>query len=438
MANVPAQMRGLVAVLPQLDRAQLDLLFLAASDVEHDPADFEAAMDATGLLAPQREAAVSAAKFLLGRASKIPVDKLAPRLQPIGFTLEHLKSLEGVLARAAAAAAAEVAAAVPEPEPADEAIDFERIAVEMIESDDEGGDYTAADDAADDADQHGGAEDADANPYESEFPDRNPAEALLSAKHQSLTVFMRATVNHILGNDFTSSELDRIDGIAYKSKMSPRTLHGLLRLINTTLREALSAQAPADILVAKTLAAAHVRLAASAGAVLPTDDPSPEDTALPEGVPPDTSAIDPADKGHLLLLALNGISHSVAKRFCDAARQLQQIAVPKQASGAADGSDAAVGGANGTTGDADEGVDYSGWLLAETGTDRDIAKRSWQQRWLVISPGKLDIYFSPEATSEEDRICSMPLDFVYVQRQPKTPRVQAPYAFRLGVKDVTK
>ena len=60
----------------------------------------------------------------------------------------------------------------------------------------------------------------------------------------------------------------------------------------------------------------------------------------------------------------------------------------------------------------------------------------WQKRWFVLGSGKLELFYSPESTSDDDRIYSMPLSVVRIVAQPKTVRPEAPYAFRITIKDV--
>lgn len=78
----------------------------------------------------------------------------------------------------------------------------------------------------------------------------------------------------------------------------------------------------------------------------------------------------------------------------------------------------------------DGSVTVRNWLLVETD------KAVWQKRWFVLGSGKLELFYSPESTSDDDRIYSMPLSVVRIVAQPKTVRPEAPYAFRITIKDV--
>jgi hypothetical protein len=88
----------------------------------------------------------------------------------------------------------------------------------------------------------------------------------------------------------------------------------------------------------------------------------------------------------------------------------------------------------GTAAEADGGssVTIRDWMLIEMG------KTTWQKRWFVLASGRLDMYFSPEATSEDERICRIPLKVIRIVEQPKTVRPEAPFAFRISVVDATK
>eukprot|EP01052_Picozoa_sp_SAG31_P001168 SAG31_NODE_38_length_31498_cov_41.930539_21_plen_213_part_00 len=82
--------------------------------------------------------------------------------------------------------------------------------------------------------------------------------------------------------------------------------------------------------------------------------------------------------------------------------------------------------------DADGAVSVRSWLLVET------AKGVWQKRWFVVGSGKLEMFYSPESSSDDDRIYSIPLSVTRIVAQPKTVRPEAPYAFRISIKDVKK
>ena len=148
--------------------------------------------------------------------------------------------------------------------------------------------------------------------------------------------------------------------------------------------------------------------------------------AVQEGIPPpkseaaDAEADATRDHGEPILLALEFMGAKKARMFSDTVRQYHKLTAPPEEEEIIE-----------------DGVHLRGSLLAEVGDDRDVGTRAWQSRWLVVSPGKLEVYYDSDSTTDTDRICMMPLKFVYIQ-EPKTVREDRPYAFRIGVKDMKR
>ena len=197
------------------------------------------------------------------QASKIPVAKLAPRLSPLGFRDEHLSALAHVLAaqnegrqsydlaceclsncqghhelghqgstrcvvlhtsdlfdyvphfRTAAASGSVGSPAGAAPNGDERATvqitteELDKLAAEMIadsseesDSDDDNGAGHEDDEAAVvGSDTVGG----DAQPSEPDFPDQDHAEAILTIRHKSMAIFVRAAVAHIVRQDLSKS-----------------------------------------------------------------------------------------------------------------------------------------------------------------------------------------------------------------------------------------
>lgn len=211
--------------------------------------------------------------------------------------------------------------------------------------------------------------------------------------------------------------------------MSQRTLRQLLKLMKSLLTQGLVATEPGQIAAAKTLR--MVKMGVSPGMKLLADvtEGVPPVDAVQEGVPPDGASaggdgdeptVDTSDKGAIMLLAMDFMPAKKAKMFSDTVRHIQKVTAPVEEEEYAE-----------------DAVHLRGFLLSEIGDDRDKTLRQWQRRYLVISPGTLKFYYSAEITSEKERICKMPLKFVYIQ-EPKEPRENAPFAFRIGVKDMSR
>ena len=375
---------------------------------------------------------MQASQFLLRQAAKIPEAKRASRLTPIGFTIEHLDTLEEVLSAATAPKAekaapkpppaqpaaeepaeAEEAEPEPESEPESEPEPEEAELVKVETRSTEELDRMAAEMAA--AEAAGGAEvsseeeppeeeEEDEPEGEPDFEDRDPCELLLKLNRKILEIFLKASLNHILGQDLSTSDIDSIEEIARDSGVSQRTLRQLLRLMKNLLTQGMEAKSPREIPAAQVLRAAKPGASA----------------AVEEGVPPEGS---PQDVGEVMLQALNFMPTNKARMFAETVLKIRQLTAPEEKEEEEE--------------ETEDSVHFRGWLLAEVGDDEAIGKRAWQRRWLVISPGKVEIYYTSDSTSEADRICMMPLKFVYIQ-EPKTARPDAPHAFRLGVKDMKR
>ena len=180
---------------------------------------------------------MQASQFLLRQAAKIPEAKRASRLTPIGFTIEHLDTLEEVLSAATApkaekaapkpppaqpaAAEAEEAEPEPESEPKSEPEPEEAELIKVETRSTEELDRMAAEMAA--AEAAGGAEvsseeeppeeeEEDEPEGEPDFEDRDPCELLLKLNRKILEIFLKASLNHILGQDLSTSDIDSIEG----------------------------------------------------------------------------------------------------------------------------------------------------------------------------------------------------------------------------------
>ena len=149
-------------------------------------------------------------------------------------------------------------------------------------------------------------------------------------------------------------------------------------------------------------------------------------TAVQEGIPPpksegvDAVADATRDHGEPILLALEFMGAKKARMFSDTVRQYHKLTAPEAQEELVE-----------------DGVHLRGSLLAEVGDDRDVGARAWQSRFLIVSPGKLEVFYDSNSTTAADRICMMPLKFVYIQ-EPKTVREDRPFAFRIGVKDMKR
>ena len=195
-----------------------------------------------------------------------------------------------------------------------------------------------------------------------------------------------------------ADEIVEIGKIAKRSKLSFRALQRLLRLLKTVVQQVLEG----DITVVDDSASQNPSgIDTSEAKIEFTDEVKEEQLTqkLRQVVP----TMAPEAKDFLVNVALGLL------------RQDQSIAK-------SDSADSAVIG--------DDGVTIRDWLLVE------IDKAVWQKRWFVLGPGKLEMFYSPEATSDDDRIYLMPLSVIRIVAQPKTVRPEAPYAFRISVKDV--
>jgi len=236
-----------------------------------------------------------------------------------------------------------------------------------------------------------------------------------------------------------AGEIDRIEAMAQRAQISLATLRKMLRLAKDILKQSLTAASAEDVTAAAQLRAAQDKLTQAATVPAEGVPPAEAETTPPESVPPETatSSPDAAEQTlqvQIITQALLGIKSNTLDMFVEAIKQIQQITyIDSNAGEEIDGNGANSGGSGGA-----DSEYFEGQVLVEIGEDRDIAKRVWMKRWVVVSPGKLEVYFSPDAVTEDDRICMMPLSFVYLQSQPKAPRLHAPHAFRLGVKDVTR
>jgi hypothetical protein len=206
--------------------------------------------------------------------------------------------------------------------------------------------------------------------------------------------------------------------------VSQRTLRQMLRLTKNILAQGLSATEPAQITAAQTLRVA--KMGGPPGMkVLAAVTGEPSAQAVQEGIPPSkegdgADAAETKDRGEAMLLALDFMGAKKAKDFAATVRQYHKLTAPEKEEEIVE-----------------EGLHLKGSLLAEVGDDREASARAWQKRWLVVSPGKLEVYYDSDSTTDEDRICMMPLKFVYIQ-EPKTVREDRPFAFRIGVKDMKR
>lgn len=219
-----------------------------------------------------------------------------------------------------------------------------------------------------------------------------------------------------------AEDIDSIEAIARDAGVSQRTLRQMLRLTKTLLDQGLKATDQAQITaaqslrIAKTGGASGMKVLAAVSADQPT---------VQEGIPPskadDEGNSGPTkDQGDAILLALEFMGAKKARMFSDTVRQYHKLTAPSEEEDIVE-----------------DGVHLRGSLLAEVSDDRDVATRAWQSRWLVVSPGKLEVFYDAASTTTADRICMMPLKFVYIQ-EPKTVREDRPFAFRIGVKDMKR
>ena len=229
-----------------------------------------------------------------------------------------------------------------------------------------------------------------------------------------------------------AGEVDALEDRAREAGVSQRTLRQLLKLMKNLLTQGLVATEPGQIAAAKTLR--MVKMGVSPGMKVLADVTAgvPPTAAVEEGIPPDAAsaggeggegeepAVDTSDKGAIMMLAMDFMPPKKAKMFSDTVRHIQTATAPVEEDEYAE-----------------DAVHLRGFLLSEIGNDRDKTLRQWQRRYLVISPGTLEFYYSAEISSEKERICKMPLKFVYIQ-EPKEPRENAPFAFRIGVKDMSR
>jgi hypothetical protein len=198
----------------------------------------------------------------------------------------------------------------------------------------------------------------------------------------------------------------------------------MLRLTKTLLDQGLNATDQAQITAAQTLRIAKVGGAPGMKVIAAVSEGQPP-KAVQEGIPPskagdEDDAEATKDQGEAILLALEFMGAKKARMFSDTVRQYHKLtAAPKEEEVVEDS------------------VHLRGSLLAEVGDDREVGARAWQSRWLVVSPGKLEVFYDSNSTTAADRICMMPLKFVYIQ-EPKTVREDRPFAFRIGVKDMKR
>eukprot|EP01052_Picozoa_sp_SAG31_P001169 SAG31_NODE_38_length_31498_cov_41.930539_22_plen_284_part_00 len=159
--TAPPQLKALCDNLTIVDGSDFGLIFgiciqkvNGISPAQDVVAEVEAKLSAAGLHGKERDEFLKACSFLSKQASSIDASKLAPRLKPLGFSDDVLSALENALH--SNASPPELAGQVEhtdhtvelDPEIHHTAEDIDRMAREMMESDEEEEDMDAKSDAS--------------------------------------------------------------------------------------------------------------------------------------------------------------------------------------------------------------------------------------------------------------------------------------------------
>ena len=215
--SVPPQLQPLVDLLPDLTLSQLHTV-LASGMQEGAPAEFTACMEEAMVNAERHASVLSAAKFLIRQAGKVPIEKLAPRLKPVGFSTEHLDVLAAVLAGSAALPAVAVLK---------EADDAELTPMQMARQQLGFG----SDDESDKDDTEDEDEDED-----DDAPGLDMKELMPLVTETQLKVILRCTAQHCAGMVFDSATCDALEHVLRECGFKPAQAPSVLKIFSETIR----------------------------------------------------------------------------------------------------------------------------------------------------------------------------------------------------------
>eukprot|EP01050_Picozoa_sp_SAG11_P023200 SAG11_NODE_4597_length_1840_cov_1.155658_1_plen_456_part_10 len=453
MANAPPQLRALCTALEKITADDLELFFTTCArrikgqvPTTFVEAEIKSKLSAYNITGGGQSDLLKSCSFLVQQASRgVDPTKLAGRLKPLGFTDEALLALQNATrvqappAKAPAPAArapavlddgseeeeihtqAEIDAMAAqlmddesdeEPEPAPEADEQEN---DEIDDEDSGSEFSSDDDYSDYSDdepemdliarfragqaEHDDDDDTDEEDYsdedevaeaeggeaagepapESESEAGEPAPApvrkdvLAKLPLYDALFLVRALETHMTGGNLGKDEIMQISTVAKRNKIPFPRLAYTLRVLKTVVAQAVEGEIRIEEHGEGT-SGIDTRKAAE---LTFTDENQEEQLGLK------LTACFPTMEGDAVTFLV-----SVATRLFRGDHQ----SIVRSASGEADSAEA---------GGEEEDGDVSGirdWLLIETG------KGTWQKRYFVLSAGKLEVFYSPEAMSDEDRI----------------------------------